>query len=95
MGDAKTRASTGLMAPTHALREHINDYIRTDLKPGGQITGETAVSAPDLPVGHRSNGSIYDRGDPHVHTGRYFVNSQHLRYRQWVAAGQSAAPART
>ena len=42
MMDAETRENTGLMAPTHALREDINEHIRADLKRDGLIGGEEA-----------------------------------------------------
>lgn len=42
MMDPETRANTGLMAPTHALREDINTHIRTELRRDGLITGEEA-----------------------------------------------------
>lgn len=42
MLDADSRTRTGLMAPTHALREDINTHIRTELRRDGLITGEEA-----------------------------------------------------
>ena len=42
MLDADARERTGLMAPTHALREDINTHIRTELRRDGLIRGEEA-----------------------------------------------------
>ena len=42
MLDAETRADTGLMAPTHALREEINEAVRADLRRDGIIHGPEA-----------------------------------------------------
>lgn len=40
--DENTRKHTGIMAPTHILREEINEIIRDELKQFGLIAGESA-----------------------------------------------------
>ena len=42
MLDSEARERTGLMAPTHALREDINTHIRAELRRDGLIKGEEA-----------------------------------------------------
>ena len=52
MLDADARERTGLMAPTHALRDEINEVVRADLKRDGLLRGQEAMIERLDPLRH-------------------------------------------